>query len=277
VQFQHLPGHSQPGASNSHQNGAAFFLKYASSFFSQHLLEADRNSSELFNTITNFLNVKALFWIEYIASEASIGIIPRTSMDLASYIREEMQDIIPGSFERLKAWVTDLSRVVFTFQSQLLLDPSIIHDLIPPLCPASSVVPQSALIPPSAIAVSGMQDLAWDDCLLRIPTDQEVDSVGYGEIYFAIGLADGEISIYDSASMQLHISVVHPGSNTWQLEFGNRDKYLVSLGRYAVLVWDVKTGSELHRIPCSSPKAISLENDELHIVLGLGDGEVISR
>ncbi|KAL7798110.1 hypothetical protein V8C37DRAFT_368703 [Trichoderma ceciliae] len=269
AQFQPLSGLLE------HQTATAFFLKYASTSFSQHLLEADKHSPELFNTIVDFLNTKALFWIEYIASESSIGAIPRTSIDLAHYINEEMHDLIPDNFERLKAWVTDLSRVVFTFHNQLLLDPSIIHDLVPPLCPKSSVVSQSALSLPSTIAVSGTHDLTWNDCLLRIPTDQEVNSVGYGETHFAIGLCDGEISIYNSASMQPHISLVHPDSKALQLEFGNRDSYLVSSGQWTVSVWDVKTGSELHRIPCSSPQVVCLENDELHIALR--DGDVMSR
>lgn len=273
VQFRRLPGDPGLGISNAHQNAAAFFLKYASTSFSQHLIEADKSSRELFNAIVEFLNVKALFWIEYIASESSISVIPRTSMDMARYMNEEMHDSVLGNLERLKAWITDLSRIEFTFRSQLLIDPSIIHDLIPPLCPASSVVSQSALVPPSTIAFSGTQDPAWDDCLLRIPANQEVCSVGYGEAHFAIGLTGGEISVYDSSSMQLQISLVHPAAS--QLEFGHRDEYLVSLGRYTVVVWDTKTGSKLHRIRCSSPQVVRFEDMELRIILR--DGDVISR
>ncbi|KAL7943440.1 hypothetical protein V8C42DRAFT_329047 [Trichoderma barbatum] len=275
AQFQHLSGTIELGANSAHQNATAFFLKYASTSFSQHLLEADQSSPELFNTVASFLNVKALFWIEYLASESLVTVIPRTSMDLARYINEEMHDVIPSKFESLKSWVTDLSRVVFTFRDQLLLNPTIIHDLIPPLCPTSSVVSRSTLLPPLTIAVSGTQDPTWDDCLLRIPTDQEVNTVGYGETHFAFGHCDGEIAVYDSNSMQLHLSLVHPDSKASQLEFSSRDANLVSSGRWTVSVWDVKTGSELHRIPCSSPQAICLQNDELHIALEGGD--VISR
>ncbi|EHK15423.1 uncharacterized protein TRIVIDRAFT_132216, partial [Trichoderma virens Gv29-8] len=275
AQFQHLPGTLELGANSVQQNATAFFLKYASTSFSQHLIEADKNSLELFNTVVDFLNIKALFWIEYLASESLVVVIPRTSMDLALYINEEMHDLIPDKFQMLKSWVTDLSRVVFTFRDQLLLDPSIIHDLIPTLCPTSSVVSQSALLPPSTIAVSGTRDPTWDDCLLRIPTDQEVNSVGYGEKHFAIGLRDGEIDVYDSASMQPHISLVHPDSKASLLEFINQDTYLVSSGRWGVSIWNVKSGSELHRIACSSPQAVHLQDDELHIALE--DGDMISR
>ncbi|KAH0499405.1 hypothetical protein TgHK011_006605 [Trichoderma gracile] len=276
AQFQLLqPGSMGIGASSAQQNAAASFLKYASTSFSQHLVEAERTNPELFQEIVSFLDVKALFWIEYIASESLIVVIPRTSMDLARYISEELHDLVPEQFERLRSWVTDLSRVVFTFRDQLLLDPSIIHDLIPTLCPRTSVVSQSALIPPSTIAVSGTQDPTWDDCLLRIPTDQEVNSVGYGETHFALGLLDGEIAVYDSVSMQPHIGLVHPDSRASQLVFDKQDKHLVSLGRWTVSVWDVKTGSELHRIPCSSPQAIHVESDTLNIALSGGD--VISR
>ncbi|KAF3074935.1 hypothetical protein CFAM422_002649 [Trichoderma lentiforme] len=275
AQFQHSPGTSELGVNSPRQNATAFFLKYASTSFSQHLLEADKNSPELFKTVVGFLNTKALFWIEYLASESLVTVIPRTSIDLAHYINEEMHEITPDRFRALKSWIIDLSRVVFTFRDQLLLDPSIIHDLIPQLCPTSSVISQSALLPPSTISVSGTRDPTWDDCLLRIPTDQEVNSVGYGEAHFAIGLHNGEIAVYNSTSMQLHVSLVHPDSRTSQLEFSNQDIYLVSLGRWTVSIWDVKTGSELHRIACSSPQRIHLESDELHIVLE--DGGVISR
>ncbi|KAL7911232.1 hypothetical protein GGI35DRAFT_492604 [Trichoderma velutinum] len=257
AQFQHPSGISELGVNSAHQNATAFFLKYASTSFSQHLLEANKNSLELFKTVVSFLNSKALLWIEYLASESLVTVIPRTSMDLAHYINEEMHDLIPDRFQALKCWITDLSRVVFTFRDQLLLDPSTIHDLIPPLCPISSVISQSVLHPPSTIAISGTRDPTWDDCLLRIPTDQEVNSVGYGETHFAIGLHDGEIAVYNS------------------LEFSNQDIYLVSLGRWTVSIWDVKTGSELHRIACSSPQRIHLESDELHIVLE--DGDIVSR
>ncbi|KAK4083548.1 uncharacterized protein Triagg1_1210 [Trichoderma aggressivum f. europaeum] len=275
AQFQHPSGTSELGVNSAHQNATAFFLKYAATSFSQHLLEADNNSPKLFKSVVGFLNTKTLFWIEYLASESLVTVIPRTSIDLAHYINEEMHDLIPDRFRALKSWIIDLSRVVFTFRDQLLLDPSIIHDLIPQLCPTSSVISQSALLPPSTISVSGTRDPTWDDRLLRIPTDQEVHSVGYGEAHFAIGLHDGEIAVYDSASMQLHVSLVHPDSRASQLEFSNQDIHLVSLGRWTVSIWDVKTGSELHRIACSSPQRIHLESDDLHIVLE--DGSVISR
>ncbi|KAK1241656.1 hypothetical protein MKX07_007479 [Trichoderma sp. CBMAI-0711] len=247
AQLQLLPGSMAIGASNAQQNATASFLKYASTSFSQHLVEAERTNPELFQTIVGFLDVKALLWIEYIASESLIVVIPRTSTDLARYISEEMHDLVPEQFERLRSWVTDLSRVVFTFRDQLLLDPSIIHDLIPPLCPTTSVVSQN----------------------------KEVNSVGYGETHFALGLLDGEIAVYDSVSMQPHISLYHPDSRASQLVFDKQDKHLVSLGHWTVSIWDVKTGSELHRISCSSPQAIHVESDMLHIALSGGD--VISR
>ncbi|KAL7818135.1 hypothetical protein V8C44DRAFT_347610 [Trichoderma aethiopicum] len=275
AQFRLLPGSMEIGAVGAQQNATALFLKYASTSFSQHLVEAERTNPELFRDTVSFLDFKALYWIEYIASESLVAVIPRTSRELARYISEEMHDLFPEQLERLKWWVTDLSRVVFAFRDQLLLDPSIIHDLIPPLCPTSSVISQSALISPSTVAVSGTQDSTWDDCLLRIPTDQEVNSVCYGETHFALGLLDGEIAVYDSVSMQPHISLVHPDSRASQLVFSREDKHLISLGRWTVSVWDVKTGSELHNIPCSSPQAVHVESDTFHIALGGGD--VISR
>lgn len=61
ARFQHLPGTSELGVNSAHQNATAFFLKYASTSFSQHLLEADKDSPELFKTVVGFLNTKALF------------------------------------------------------------------------------------------------------------------------------------------------------------------------------------------------------------------------
>ena len=69
----------------------------------------------------------------------------------------------------LDRWTIDLVKLVGKFSRQLLLDPSVIYRLIPPLCPEYSILHQQFHRPDSAeVAVRGISNTYWNDNLAKI-------------------------------------------------------------------------------------------------------------
>jgi hypothetical protein len=231
-------------------------LDYASTFFSEHLCRSNSADDNLMASILNLLSTSnVLAWIEYIAKAEDLTPLSRTAINLREYLGRRMK-YVPStdrSDELVGDWVTDLIRVAAKFRAELLACPSCIYSLIPPLCPSDSIISRTfgrdrrpLHTTTSSLVVKGLPPSSWDDCLIRMDFEKgQTTSVSHGDCFFAIGLSTGQISLYDSDSLQVLRPFRHP-ERVRILAFSQEDIFLASCGAKHLVIWDPKSGTVLH-------------------------------
>lgn len=232
-------------------------LDYASTFFSQHIYRCSSADDGLMDELCTFLNTNVLSWIEHIAKTGDISHITRAAMNLRGYLGRRAKYVPPTdlSVSIVEGWVTDLIRVAAKFQSQLLASPRSIHRIIPPLCPSDSMISRtfSRDLRSSTFVVKGLPAGTWDDCLSRIDFQKgQATAVCHGDTFFAVGLSNGKIILYNAGSLQRQLTMAHP-ERVKILQFSQDDEYIASCGAKSMVLWKPKTGIQLYKFPLASP------------------------
>ncbi|KKP01908.1 hypothetical protein THAR02_05984 [Trichoderma harzianum] len=232
-------------------------LDYASTYFSEHIYRCSSGDDALMEEICTFLNTNVLSWIEYVAKGGNIGRITRAAMNLRGYLGRRAKYVPPTdlSVSIVEGWVTDLIRVAAKFQSQLLTLPRSIYRLIPPLCPSESMISRtfSKDLRSATFVVKGLPAGTWDDCLSRLDFQKgQATAVCHGDGFFAVGLSNGKIFLYNAGSLQLHLTIAHPERVKF-LQFSQDDEYVVSCGAKSMVLWRPATGIQLYKFPLRSP------------------------
>lgn len=249
-------------------------VKYASEFFSEHIYRATSEDNALMDHLCTFFSSTAvLSWIEHVAKDGDLSPVTRAAINIREYLARRMKYVPPThpSVKMLDNWVIDLIRVTAKFRTQLLGCPSSIYCLVPSLCPSKSIMavtfakdtrPSPVL---SGLVVRGTLPSTWDDCLVRLDFQKgRITTVSHGDSIFAVGLSTGQISIYDSSSLQRLRRITHP-ERVRLLLFDEDDRRLVSCGAKRLLLWSPKSGIMTHSFCLPSiPLSLSfLGEDEL--------------
>ncbi|KAM7204974.1 hypothetical protein V8F33_001215 [Rhypophila sp. PSN 637] len=249
-------------------------LAYAVEFLSEHIFRATSADDCLMAMLCDFFRTTTVLeWIDKVAGNKDLTAIPRTAMNLRAYLGRRTRYAPPAdpSIQMVDKWITDLIRVAAKFRAQLLTCPSSIHCLIPPLCPTDSPISRTfgqdsrLLSRLSTLRVQGLPSSSWDDCLIRIDFRKgQTTTVSHGDRFFAVGLSNGRISLYDPASMQCVNRMLHP-ERVKILEFSPEDVFLASCGAKRLVVWEPKAGAMIYSFPIqSSPLCLTfLGVDEL--------------
>ncbi|POR32065.1 Uncharacterized protein TPAR_07738 [Tolypocladium paradoxum] len=266
--FQHLHGTSLPGSPP-----VGNLQSYAAAAFAQHLQRSESRDEELFAALLSFLDGKALFWIEFVAEAGVLSVILQTAMDLQSYLAHQTQHNSPAATERLKSWIVDLSRVALTFRRQLQTRPSVIHDLIPPLCPSTSAIAQN--FNTGRQMFFGLRDATWGDLLMRFHDDLEVRVVCFGESHFAVGINGKGVFMYDATFFHCITEILRIGG-VYQLEFGCEDRYLAAFGSRCVSIWNPKSGAMLHQFSDFEARITAGCLAGSVVLVALKDGTIVS-
>jgi hypothetical protein len=233
-------------------------LDYAAAFFSEHLHRCASVDDDLMEQLCTFLETNIQSWIEHLAKKKDLATVTRTATDIRAYLARRVKYIPPThpSVHLVNGWVTDLIHVAAKFRSQLLAFPSSIHNLVPPLCPPDSNI--SRILSErgrrsTPMTVEGLPAGSWDDCLTRIDLQVgQASAVGHGDRFFAVGSSLGRIVLYDSASVQYTLEMKHP-ERVRILQFSQDDRYLASVGRKRLVVWQPKSGVQLYSFGLQSP------------------------
>ncbi|TLS25676.1 hypothetical protein PpBr36_07275 [Pyricularia pennisetigena] len=230
---------------------------YAASHFSDHLRHAAGRNEELAKELSVFLESRnILTWIEYLAQKDDLGKIRTAAKNLRTYLDRRRRSVTQAdrSVFLVDSWIIDLTRVCTKFGSQLLSCPSSIHTIIPPLCPLESAIQAFGAGGPRfpSLKVKGLSSTTWDDriSIIDFEGQQEKDAIAvvHGEQFFAVGFLNGHISVFDTTSAKRVDELTHP-EKLQQLEMGPEDRYLVSSGKELIIVWDMKSGIQLHLLP----------------------------
>jgi WD40 repeat protein len=184
---------------------ASPFLDYALTQFSEHIASASSGNDKLLIAIDHFLRTNALSWIEKLAVKGNLHSLIRASKNLKSYLdrRAKYQSPLNSQVRNIDAWSADLSRLVTRFGEALLQNPSSIYFLVPPLCPSGSALYQQFGKRPDGLAVLGKTSSAWDDCIAHVSFgDDGAVAVSCGDSLIAVGMAWGDVNLYDHRSCQ---------------------------------------------------------------------------
>jgi len=264
-------GFAKPAATTAAASASCPLLNYACRFFSEHVYRCSSEDEGVADDLYAFLkgnNVLAL--IEHFARSKDLEDIPRIAMNLRGYLGRRLKYVPPTDalLSLLEGWVTDLIRVSAKFRSQLLACPSSIHCLIPPLCPSDSIISRkfgSGDPRSSAFVVEGISPAKWDDCLIRMDFQKgQTSAVSHGDRFFAVGLSNGQISLYNTDSFRPLVTMAHP-ERVKGLQFSRDDQFLASCGNKNILVWDPKSGASIYEFSLPSPPlaVVFLEAGEL--------------
>lgn len=249
-------------------------LDYACSSFSEHIYRSTSADHALMEVLCEFLRGKCILsWVEYTVKSGDPGGLVRAAVNLREYHDRRLKYVPPTdlSIQLVDSWVTDLIRVSAKFCTQLLMCPSSIHRLIPPLCPPDSAISRTftasgnrtlylTASTADTLDVKGLPSGSWDDCLIRIQSQNgEPTAVCHGGRFFAIGFSTGQVSLYDIDSFQETYQLKHP-ERVKMLQFSPdfEDSYIALCGVKSLVVCCPRTASIVHSFSlCSPPVALA--------------------
>ena len=201
--------------------------------------------------------------------------ITRTATNIKAYLERRAKYFprVDQQVQTVEAWSVDLIRVCAKFRPSLLTSPSSIHRLIPPMCPAESIIARQYTSSHRGLTVKGLKAKSWDDCLTQINyRGAQATVAAYGDRFFSVGLSNGQVMIYHTVSGQLDRSVIH-GERVKILIFSGQSKALASSGLRNIRVWDLSTGQQLWCFP-TTHQALALNftgEDECLMAATQGD------
>ncbi|KAK6826038.1 NACHT and WD domain protein [Apiospora arundinis] len=244
---------------------------YACLWFSEHVSQSSSADNTLFDMLSKFFSTNVLSWIESVAQLRDLRCLIRTSRNLSNYLNRRVKytPMVPPD---LSAWAVDLPRIVTQFGANLLSDPSAIHTLVPPLCPRNSVIYRNFGYVEDGIKLVGAWSSDWDDRICSISYNETyATAIATQDQYFAVGLADGTVKIYSTATCEEIVSFTHEESISI-LEFGPTSKHVVSAGLHHFSLWESATGTRLFQVVTDAQTlAVSFDADETKIMVASRD------
>lgn len=224
------------------------FVTYASNSLFEHIPHVSSTDGDFLIALTKFLSSSnVLSWIEYIAKNSDLNRLIQTAKSFINYLQRRSKHMAPFGKEvvLVNSWATDLIRLVTKFGKYLSTSPSSIFHLIPPFCPPETAPKKQFAASTRGIAVHGLSATTWDDCLSTIVYQPlQASALACSNTYFAVGLSNGKILIYNEMTCQETQALQHQ-EPVKILKFGETGKLLASSGLKVVRVWDTSPWQQL--------------------------------
>ena len=219
-------------------------VSYACNSFFEHLFHVSSQDDEALEVLTKLLSsANLLSCIEYIAQNSDLSRLIQAGKTFKKFLQRRLKHLAPvgKDFVVLDSWATDIIRLVTKFGKNLKASPSSIYYLIPPFCPSETAPRKQFAASARGIAVVGLSNTTWDDCLSTIVDSQEqFTALSCSDKFFAVGMSSGKVVVYNESTCQQSQVLNHP-EPVKVLQFGNRVDILISAGPRKVRIWN--TGS----------------------------------
>ena len=214
------------------------FSVYASTYFSEHLASSSSVLDPPLILLDTFLRTNVLSWIERAARAGSLQLLVKAAGYLKVYLNRRAKYRSPPrkEFQLVNFWINDFIHITAAFGPNLLESPSSIHYLTPPLCPSTSAI-YTNFSKSRHYKVTGSSEHEWDDRLSCFIYPQEALSVACSNHFLVVGLATGDIIIYDSVTFETIRTMQH-GEPVRLLTFGTLSSLLASSGSRKLMLWD---------------------------------------
>ena len=230
---------------NAPRASVSAFRDYACTAFSEHIFSAFSEADLVLSALDLFLRTNILSWIDHVARKNTLYHITRTAKNLRGYLGRRAKYLSPlgSQFERVDAWVTDLTRLVAKFGVALITYPSSIYFMIPPLCPTTSAIFKQFGSSPDGLILEGVKKISWEDCISWNDFSHSTTSLTSGDKAFAVGMETGSIEVYNQGSCQWERTIEHC-EHIDILKLESSGRFLASCGTRSIKVWD-RNGDEL--------------------------------
>lgn len=248
------------------------FLSYAAEFLFHHLSHSRASDDELLDRLAAFLGSSNGIhsWIEYVAGHFNLQKIYQAGKTITQLLERRAQHSPPiglrSDLSRITRWANDLPHLVTRFGKQLISMPSSIHRLIPPFCPAGSVVREqfNAI---RGMSVHGVQAQEWDECISTIPyhKPERPTAIVASSESIAVGTSTGKVVLYDHQTLQ-ESQVVEQKEPVWTVVFSADGKLLAIASSRSIRVWSIERRVELRTFPVKA-LCLALAFDEDGVTL----------
>jgi WD40 repeat protein len=244
------------------------FVSYACNSLWAHISRVSSADDDVLFALSKFLNSSnVLSWIEYISQNSDLNRLIQTGRALRYYLQRRSRHVMPigKDVALIDAWAIDLARLVTKFGSNLSSSPASIFQLIPPFCPSDTALKKQFASSGRSITVSGLSAATWDDCSSTITYQQGTPwALACSAQNFAVGLASGQVTIYDETTCQELHTLSH-GEGVKSLQFGVNGDFLASVGLKSICIWKFNPYQQLWKLDLTSHcMALSfVDNDRL--------------
>ncbi|KAI4209636.1 MAG: hypothetical protein LQ351_007436 [Letrouitia transgressa] len=261
------------------------FVFYAATSWMYHLRNMRTASDEALDKLIKlFKNLSVLTWIHALAIVDHLGMLVKAAKALTTFISDRRK-LNPtknpllhrlSDLDRLERWTIDLVKLVGKFGRQLILHPSAIYKLIPPLCPEHSMLNQQFHQPDSAkMVIRGISNSSWNDNLAKIalPNGSQAWDVACAAHIVAVLGSTGNIYLLDSSNFTELCTLQHQEPIT-TFCFNNKGNKIVTYGLRSTKFWAVPSGQLLSCTPNPADiKAMSIifTNNDTKVFTGSDD------
>lgn len=264
-----VAGHRR-GNSSSRTVKRSAFAAYAVQHFSDHIARSQPDDATILNDICAFLSSNSLTWIEIVAITKDFTPVVQAAKNLKTFLkrRAKYQAPIGQVVQDITSWATDLSRLVASFGKPLMTNPGAIHSLLPPVCPANSIIRRAFGDHQRSMRVSGLSEHEWDDraSCLTSPGHQAL-SVTCGNIAFAVGFSDGTAHAYDTSTMQ-EKHVFNHRDQVRYVSYSTTNHFFATASRKKICLWNCTSNVLTWEVKLTSPLLAICFNENNSALMG---------
>jgi hypothetical protein len=235
------------GSASARPHKRSIISPYAATYFSEHLARSSAARDEALAALSTFLRGNSLTWIETIAESGNLNPLILTAKNFKVFLERRFKYRSPlgEAVSEVSAWSDDLIHIVAQFGKALLLMPTSIHTLIPPMCPRQSIIYRSFGCRPHQLTAVGLSQEDWNDQLncTTFPNSQ-VFALATTSNRFAVGLSDRSVRIINEATFQQELTLSHP-EPVRHLTFVDNGSHLAAGGRKQIRMFKLASGTAL--------------------------------
>lgn len=231
------------GSLASRQRQRSPISTYVTRHFSDHLARSSSSEDSHLLDLYAFLKGNSLTWLEIVAASQDLSPVVATAKNLKTYLERRARYLPPigKEIQSVSGWANDMIRVVAQYGKIMLTSPTAVHFLIPPVCPAGTIIHELFCDQNRGLQVAGLSEVQWDDRLCTISfAKAQILAVVCRDNKYALGLSDGFVNMYDESSFQIHSKLAH-GEPVRVLSFSSTNTYLASAGRKTICMWNSST------------------------------------
>ena len=261
---------------------APVFLEYAAGSWFYHLANSSVSSTKILGTLESFLmSPSVLTWIQCLAEANRLRTLILASTQIKNFASKQKK-MNPSQDIRLGAWAVDLVKIVGKFGTNLVRSPDSIYKLVPPFCPAESVIYRDfGKKQCNALKIMGQSSTNWDDSLARLSfgTGFHATAIRAAGGRLAVMSPSGTVIIYYASTCE-EIRRLRHGERILRMQFNLLGTLLLTYGYLTTKVWEALTGKCIVSVPNllnrPRPQTILFTDDDDKVLVGTEYREIRS-
>lgn len=264
------------------------FVLYAATSWIYHLCHTDPSSEDVLDTLVKlFRSSSVLVWIHLLALINQLEVLVEAANTLTRFVATKRKlNAVKNlmlhrllDLELLEKWAVDLVKLVGKFSRYLLLDPSAIYKLVPPVCPKESVLHRQFHQPETAeLSVSGVSNTVWNDNLARyaLPNGDQAWNIACASQYVAVLGSSGSIFLGNAYNLT-EVCTLRHNERVMVLALNKKANKLITYGLRSTKLWSLPSGQLISTVANpddSKAMAIVFTDNDQKILTGSDDRKI---